>query len=160
MIHPLVRDLYKRALNVGRDYPLGLPYVRKQWKQAIRNVDNTPSCYQQQQHQQQHQQSQSDPQQSQHSQHPNTSTRLTERRMNPSHHSSVSSSSSSSYFSVQCEREIRKAVGKGRFMIREMIGVIQLKKYRTMHRRYDDISTTTTTTTTTTNNNEPTQNDR
>ncbi|KAG7339137.1 hypothetical protein IV203_020081 [Nitzschia inconspicua] len=138
MIHPLVRDLYKRALVVGRDYPLGLPYVRKQWKRAIRNVDNTPSCYQQQQQQQQQHQSQSGPQ---HSQHPNTTitTRPTERRRNQSHHSSVSSSSSSSsYFSVQCEREIRKAVGKGRFMIREMIGVIQLKKYRTMHRRYDD----------------------
>jgi hypothetical protein len=37
-----------------------------------------------------------------------------------------------------CERELRKAVGKGRYMIREMMGVIQLKKYRTMKRRYDD----------------------
>ena len=27
-MHPLVRDLYKRFLIVGRDYPQGLPYVR------------------------------------------------------------------------------------------------------------------------------------
>jgi hypothetical protein len=40
--------------------------------------------------------------------------------------------------SPECERELRKAVGKGRYMIREMMGVIQLKKYRTMKRRYDD----------------------
>jgi hypothetical protein len=36
-----------------------------------------------------------------------------------------------------CEKELHKAVGRGRFMVREMIGVIQLKKYRTMKRRYD-----------------------
>lgn len=36
-----------------------------------------------------------------------------------------------------CEKELRKAVGRGRFMVREMIGVIQLKKYRTLKRRYD-----------------------
>ena len=34
-MHPLVRDLYKRALFVGRDYPLGLDYVRRTWKQGI-----------------------------------------------------------------------------------------------------------------------------
>jgi len=28
-MHPLVRDLYKRFLLVGRDYPLGLNYVRE-----------------------------------------------------------------------------------------------------------------------------------
>jgi hypothetical protein len=36
----------------------------------------------------------------------------------------------------QFEKEIRKLVGKGRYAIREMIGVIQMKKYRTMRRRY------------------------
>lgn len=92
MIHPLVRDLYKRALLVGRDYPLGLEYVRKTWKQAICNVDNTPACY---------------------------TTCFVE-------------------FTPECEKQIRKAVGKGRFFVREMMGVIQLKKYRAMKKRYDD----------------------
>jgi predicted RNA-binding protein YlxR (DUF448 family) len=40
--------------------------------------------------------------------------------------------------SRECERELRKAVGRGRFMVREMAGVIQLKKYRTLKKRYDD----------------------
>merc|ERR1719343_985649 len=35
------------------------------------------------------------------------------------------------------EREIRKAVAKGHAMIREMVGIIQLKKYRTMNKRYN-----------------------
>ncbi len=39
------------------------------------------------------------------------------------------------------ERIIRKAVGKGRYVIREMEGTIQLKKYRTMRRRYGQVST-------------------
>ncbi|CAB9518142.1 flavoprotein regulatory factor 1 [Seminavis robusta] len=99
-IHPLVRDLYKRALMVGRDYPQGLDYVREKWKTALRDPNNCPSWY---------------------------------------------SSSSSSISNTTCsnvetealkEREMRRAVAKGRFMIREMVGVIQLKKYRTMKRRY------------------------
>mmetsp|Transcript_3754 Transcript_3754/g.8428 ORF Transcript_3754/g.8428 Transcript_3754/m.8428 type:complete len:106 (-) Transcript_3754:2765-3082(-) len=36
------------------------------------------------------------------------------------------------------EKIIRKAVGKGRYVIREMEGTIQLKKYRTMRRRYGE----------------------
>lgn len=89
-IHPLVRDLYKRALLVGKDYPhpRGIEYVREQWKKALRDPKN-----------------------------------------------------SASFESIQDpklkEKEIRKAVGKGRYAIREMIGVIQLKKYRTMKRRYN-----------------------
>lgn len=95
LMHPLVRDLYKRALTVGKDYPLGLDYVRKTWKNAIHNPENCPSCY------------------------PPTST------LDNSTHA------------IDCEKEIRKAVGKGRYMIREMVGVIQLKKYRTLKKRYD-----------------------
>lgn len=34
-MHPLVRDLYKRFLHVGPDYPLGLAYVREKAKAAI-----------------------------------------------------------------------------------------------------------------------------
>ena len=100
-MHPLVRDLYKRALMVGRDYPQGLDYVRTAWKKALRNQQNCPSCY------------------------------------------GTAASSSSSlrhdnfYYSPACEREIRRAVGKGRKYIQEMVGVIQLKKYRTLRKRYD-----------------------
>jgi hypothetical protein len=91
-MHPLVRDLYKRALVVGKDYPSGLSYVRDTWKKALRNQDNCPACY---------------------------------PRSTPPP-------------STECEKEIRKAVGKGRYMIREMIGVIQLKKYRTLKKRYNN----------------------
>ena len=38
------------------------------------------------------------------------------------------------------ERIIRKAVGRGRYVVREMEGTIQLKKYRTMRRRYGQVS--------------------
>ena len=36
------------------------------------------------------------------------------------------------------EVELKKKVAKGRFMLREMVGVIQLKKYRVMKSRYID----------------------
>jgi hypothetical protein len=104
-MHPLVRDLYKRALVVGRDYPLGIDYVRRTWKDALRNPSNCPSCYDQRQEQSQQPQPRPVP----HTQ-----------------------------YTTEQEKEIRKAVGKGRYMIREMIGVIQLKKYRSMKRRYDN----------------------
>jgi hypothetical protein len=97
-MHPLVRDLYKRALFVGRDYPLGLDYVRRTWKRALRNPDNCPSCY------------------------CKSINNELQVILEP--------------FSIDCEKELRKAVGKGRYMIREMIGVIQLKKYRSMNQRY------------------------
>lgn len=35
-MNPKVRDLYKRVLHVGRDYPLGLPTVRERAKQWFR----------------------------------------------------------------------------------------------------------------------------
>ena len=94
MIHPLVRDLYKRALHVGQDYPLGMEYVRRTWKAALRSPSNCPSCY-------------------------------------------ATSSNVPDLQSPGCEKELHRAVAKGRYMVREMIGVIQLKKYRTMKRRYD-----------------------
>lgn len=106
-MHPLVRDLYKRALVVGRDYPLGMDYVRRTWKKAIRNPNNCPSCYYDGNE---------------------DTTRGGSRRI--------------VLESPRCEKELRKAVARGRFMVREMIGVIQLKKYRTLKRRYDNDSTT------------------
>lgn len=34
-MHPLVRDLYKRAVLVGRDYPGGLELVRRKTKEMM-----------------------------------------------------------------------------------------------------------------------------
>lgn len=44
----------------------------------------------------------------------------------------------------QCQQEIIYAVQRGRIMVKEMIGVIQLKKYRTMKQRYVSTSITVT----------------
>jgi hypothetical protein len=76
-MHPLVRDLYRRFLVVGRDYPLGLPYVRGKAKEAIQRNR-----------------------------------------------------------SVTDEDELMRAVYKGRWWVKELVGVIQLKKYRAMRRSY------------------------
>jgi hypothetical protein len=78
-MHPLVRDLYKRFLLVGKDYPGGgwktlQPKVKKEFYQ---NKELTN------------------------------------------------------------ELEIKKAVSRGRYMVRELVGVTQLKKYRTMKSRYE-----------------------
>jgi hypothetical protein len=130
-IHPLVRDLYKRALVVGHDYPLGLDYIRRTWKDALRNPSNCPSCYQPRQQQQ--------------------GIDVTDRdnRTHGDHSRNKYNAQALSLsqqvhlvpipydeYTAEQERELRKAVGKGRYMIREMIGVIQLKKYRSMKRRY------------------------
>ena len=88
-MHPLVRDLYKRVIHVGRDYPTGLPHVREVWKKSLRDPANCPACY------------------------------------------NTDSSSS------QCQEELYHAVNRGRFMVKEMMGVIKLKKYRAMKQRYD-----------------------
>lgn len=88
-MHPLVRDLYKRVLLVGKDYPTGIDHVRDVWKKALRNPRNCPSCV--------------------HQEPP----------------------------SAECQEEILFAVHRGRHMVKEMIGIIQLKKYRTLKKRYD-----------------------
>ncbi|CAI5721215.1 unnamed protein product [Peronospora destructor] len=76
-MNPKVRDLYKRFLLVGRDYPLGLNHVRKKVKTAFfANGDLTDPL------------------------------------------------------------AIKKAIKRGRGRVREMVGVIQLKKYRTLNSRY------------------------
>jgi len=68
-MRPLVRDLYKRILTVGRDYPAGQDVVRRRAKREF-----------------------------------------FERR------------------DLREDGEIKKAIGYGRYMIREMTGVIQLRK--------------------------------
>jgi len=93
-MHPLVRDLYKRVIHVGADYPSGIDHVRQVWKKAIRNPQNCPSCY-------------TDP------------------------------------TSQACEEELVHAIARGRHMVKEMIGIIQMKKYRTLKQRYGSDSTLT-----------------
>lgn len=96
-MHPLVRDLYKRAVLAGRDYPHpeGMDFVRRTWKKALRDPGNCPACY-------------------------------------------GGSGEDSRADRPGCEREVRLAVGRGRKMVQEMVGVAQLKKYRAMRRRYGD----------------------
>ncbi|KAJ1641497.1 hypothetical protein T492DRAFT_583179 [Pavlovales sp. CCMP2436] len=78
-MHPLVRDLYKRFLFVGRDYPGGLDLVRRKAKEGFRQ-----------------------------------NALLAD------------------------EVEIKRAVARGRWMVRELQGVIKLRKYRDMKQRYYD----------------------
>jgi hypothetical protein len=118
-MHPLVRDLYKRVILVGRDYPLGLDYVRTQWKQAIRNPKNCPSCYQ-------------------HSAESSSSSSIGNPTATEHPNDNAKKICVPCIGSLACERELRKAVGKGRHYMREMIGIIQFKKYRAMKKRYDD----------------------
>ena len=77
-MHPHVRDLYKRILLVGKDYPLGLPYVKTKAKQQFYANAHL----------------------------------------------------------VKDRKEFQQAIVSGRWQVKEMIGVIQLKKYRTMNQRY------------------------
>lgn len=72
-MRPLVRDLYKKLMTVGRDYPAGLEHVRVRAKREFRKRGD-----------------------------------------------------------LSDEVEIKKSIAYGRYMLREMMGVIQLKKYRTL----------------------------
>lgn len=73
-----VRNLYRRILVVGQDYPTGLDSVRTKAKaEFYKRADITD------------------------------------------------------------EVELKRAVNYGRYMVKEMIGVIQLKKYRTIKQRYE-----------------------
>ena len=93
-MNPLVRELYKRAVIVGRDYPHpdGLSYVRSKWKNALKHYKPP----------------------------------FDERKLGKLSRGDK----------ISNDRELLKAVAKGRFMIREMIGIIQLKKFREMNARY------------------------
>lgn len=77
-MHPFVRDLYKKIITVGRDYPTGLAHVRKKAKEMILKHRHAEGA------------------------------------------------------------ELKRAVHYGRYMLREMIGVVQLKKYRTLKKRYEN----------------------
>jgi hypothetical protein len=105
-MHPLVRNLYKRVLVVGKEYPTGLEHVKKVWKTALRNPANCPSWYDQQGND---------------GDRPNASATV-----------------------MNDEEELLRAVHKGRHMVKEMIGIIHLKKYRAMKRRYENPSRSST----------------
>ena len=131
-MHPLVRDLYKRAIIVGREYPHpdgGLEYVRRTWKAALRDSKNCPSCYAS-------------------AGCGETTTTTTTTTDDAGAHGAERTDAVSGnndnppkpncLADPKCEKEIRLAVGRGRKMVNEMVGVIQLKKYRTMRRRYGE----------------------
>jgi hypothetical protein len=101
-MHPLVRDLYKRVLLAGRDYPTGIDHVKAAWKKALRNPRNRPSCY-----------------------------------GASGGGNDEAKGREPARTSTACEREIRRAVAKGRHMVNEMAGVARLKKYRAMKERYE-----------------------
>ena len=73
----IVRNLYRRILIVGKDYPTGLDAVRKRAKAEFAKNSH-----------------------------------------------------------LEDGLELRRAVNYGRYMVREMQGVIMLKKYRTIKQRY------------------------
>jgi hypothetical protein len=81
-MHPLVRNLYKRIITVGREYPTGLDAVRTRAKAEMKKNAH-----------------------------------------------------------LEDGLELRRAISYGRWMVKEMIGVIQLKKYRAIKKRYHEPST-------------------
>eukprot|EP00978_Attheya_sp_CCMP212_P018193 scaffold49487_cov50-Attheya_sp.AAC.4 len=78
-MHPWVRNLYRRAILVGRDYPHpeGMDFVRRTWKKGMHKT-------------------------------------------------------------LEDEAQLRRCIVRGRHIIREMEGVIQLHKYRSMKKSYGD----------------------
>ena len=79
-MHPLTRNLYRRIITVGKDYPAGLEAVRNRAKTEFAKNAHLDSD----------------------------------------------------------GLEFRRAIQYGRYLVKEMIGVIHLKKYRTLRQRYED----------------------
>ena len=78
-MNPLVRDLYKRFLYAGRDYPKGLDFIRTKAKEAFFANSHLVDDY-----------------------------------------------------------EVKLAIAKGRWMVKEIIGVNKLHKYRSLRKRYSN----------------------
>jgi hypothetical protein len=129
-MHPLVRDLYKRVLTVGRDYPTGLSHVKEKWKTAILDPKNCPSCY--------GYNGEIGGNKSSNNNNNNNNPQKIDPKNNNNDNTSVVTTGMANIQSKQCEEEILFAVHKGRCFVKEMIGVIQLKKYRTMKQRYGE----------------------
>jgi hypothetical protein len=101
-MHPFVRDLYKRVLIVGRDYPnTDFQRVKSIWKAALRNPTNCPSWY------------------NHTTTHPNNGSIITTQDDKKND-----------------IEELYFAIHRGRQAVKEMIGIIQLHKYRTMNKQY------------------------
>lgn len=126
-MHPLVRDLYKRVLHAGKNYPTGLEHVKQVWKAALRNPQNCPACFSR-------------------ATDDSVDAHLGGRQLLRTETNNMSSKTQISHrngvVSSECEREIRAAVARGRHMVKEMVGVSQLKKYRSMRKRYGADGTT------------------
>lgn len=120
-MHPFVRDLYRRFITVGREYPGGMTVVRDKVRtvSVLRTVIHAGGRL------------------------PDTSP--TGRCL---HELTVSSRSSPPTLCAQAkaafkaqaglktEDELFRAVAAGRRMVQELAGVTQLAKYRAMRRRY------------------------
>jgi hypothetical protein len=122
-MHPFVRDLYKRVIHVGREYPSGMEHVRAVWKAALRNPQNCPACYQWNDDEAHH--DRSDPKSAA------QASSFSCRRKSLVTPTGITS--------ALCEEQMMQAVNRGRFMVKEMVGVIQVKKYRVMKQRYSSI---------------------
>jgi hypothetical protein len=126
MIHPLVRDLYKRVVIVSKDYPsTDSQHIKQLWKTAIRNPDNCPSWYHYNNH------NDDDVHDDDDDIH-DDSTRTKEININNNGND---------------VNELYHAVHRGRQMVKEMIGIVQLHKYRTMKQRYNSDTENSDTTT-------------
>jgi hypothetical protein len=128
MIHPLVRDLYKRVVIVSKDYPsTDSQHIKQLWKTAIRNPDNCPSWY--------HYNNHNDDDVHYDDDIHDDATRTKEININNNDND---------------VNELYHAVHRGRQMVKEMIGIVQLHKYRTMKQRYNSDTEKSATTTITT----------
>jgi hypothetical protein len=110
MMHPLVRDLYKRILVVSKDYPNSdYNHMKQLWKTALRDPINCPSWYQ------------------------NTTA---SKSTNNNIEQNQANNSTDITSNVNDIDELYHAVHRGRLMVKEMIGIIQLNKYRRMKQQY------------------------
>jgi hypothetical protein len=110
--------LYKRVLLAGRDYPTGLDHVKEKWKKAILDHRNCPACYV-------------------------VDVGYIDAKLTTCSHKGIApdllqktTTGKLQLDSKECHDEILHAVNRGRRMVKEMIGIIQLKKYRSMKQRY------------------------
>lgn len=115
---PRVRDLYRRFLFVGRDYPLGLRYVRDTVKRAFKDTHIPPAVTAQ----------------------PSMSSARIPSGAGPASSPAPAPSSvpasASSPAALSRDAALHRAVTKGRYMVREMEALIQLKKYRQLRKAY------------------------
>lgn len=114
-MHPLVRDLWKRVILVGRDYPSGLAHVKAVWKAAMRNPENCPAWY---------------------------NNDIADANEVKYQCNNINITNNNNNLGMNKEDELMHAVHKGRLAVKEMIGVIQLKKYRSIKQRYSSMDDT------------------